>query len=125
MHSFGASDPACISQLPAGHGPARLTVDGSPTSAGVHEPVAECGAPSAVTSTSPDRRLGRPRASPDWQARVMDQPPLRVTMFVGIDASKDRLDVPLRPSGESFAVPRDGDGLERLPAPLSPLGPAL
>lgn len=100
-------------------------MDGSPTAAGVHEPVAECGAPSAVTSTSPDSRLGRPEASPDRQARVMDQPPLRVTMFVGIDVSKDRLDVHLRPAGESFAVPRDGDGLERLAARLSTLGPAL
>ena len=28
--------------------------------------------------------------------------------FVGIDVSKDRLDVHLRPGGESFAVARDG-----------------
>ena len=32
-------------------------------------------------------------------------------MFVGIDVSKDRLAVHLRPSGESFAVARDGAGL--------------
>jgi transposase len=35
-------------------------------------------------------------------------------MFVGIDVSKDRLDVHLRPDGESFAVSRDGEGLARL-----------
>jgi len=38
--------------------------------------------------------------------------------FVGIDVSKDRLDVHVRPSGRSFAVPRDGQGLERLLADL-------
>lgn len=34
--------------------------------------------------------------------------------FVGIDVSKDRLDVHLRPSGEAFAVARDGKGLDDL-----------
>jgi transposase len=38
--------------------------------------------------------------------------------FVGIDVSKDRLDVHLRPSGEAFAVARDGKGLEELIARL-------
>jgi transposase len=35
-------------------------------------------------------------------------------MYVGIDVSKDRLDVHLRPSGGAFAVPRDSDGLAEL-----------
>jgi transposase len=35
-------------------------------------------------------------------------------MFVGIDVSKDRLDVHIHPVGESFAVPRNEDGLEQL-----------
>jgi transposase len=35
-------------------------------------------------------------------------------MFVGIDVSKDRLDVHVRPDGEAFAVSRDGKGLEHL-----------
>jgi transposase len=35
-------------------------------------------------------------------------------MFVGIDVSKDRLDIHLCPSGEAFAVPRDGKGLAEL-----------
>ena len=35
-------------------------------------------------------------------------------MFVGIDVAKSRLDVHLRPSGEAFAVPRDGEGLAAL-----------
>ena len=42
-------------------------------------------------------------------------------MFVGIDVSKDRLAVHLRPSGESFAVPRDGAGLEQLSGRLTGL----
>jgi transposase len=45
--------------------------------------------------------------------------------FVGIDVAKDRLDVHLRPSGASFAVARDGAGLDRLVARLAALGPEL
>jgi len=46
-------------------------------------------------------------------------------MFVGIDVSKDRLDVHVRPSGEVFGVARDGEGLEELVARLRPLAPTL
>ena len=46
-------------------------------------------------------------------------------MFVGIDVSKDRLDVHIRPKGESFAVSRDGKGLEELVARLSALAPRV
>jgi len=42
---------------------------------------------------------------------------------VGIDVSKDRLDVAVRPSGEVFAVERNGAGLERLVARLQELSP--
>ncbi len=35
-------------------------------------------------------------------------------MFVGIDVSKDRLDVHIHPSGERFEVPRTEDGAEQL-----------
>ena len=45
--------------------------------------------------------------------------------FAGIDVSKGRLDVHLRPSGRSLAVPRDGPGLERLVAELRAIAPAL
>ena len=34
--------------------------------------------------------------------------------YVGIDVSKDRLDVHVRPGGQAFAVSRDGKGLEEL-----------
>jgi transposase len=46
-------------------------------------------------------------------------------IFVGIDVSKDRLDVHVRPSGEAFAVARDGKGLEELVERLRVLSPAL
>jgi transposase len=45
--------------------------------------------------------------------------------FVGIDVSKDRLDVHLRPSGEAFAVARDGEGLTSLVERLSGLAVEL
>jgi transposase len=35
-------------------------------------------------------------------------------IYVGIDVSKDRLDVAVRPSGESFAVGRHGAGIDEL-----------
>jgi transposase len=54
----------------------------------------------------------------------MDQPPPGPA-FAGIDVSKDRLDVHLRPSGQSFAVPRDGPGLEQLLARLREVAPTL
>ena len=45
--------------------------------------------------------------------------------FVGIDVAKDRLDVHLRPSGESFTVMRDGEGLVQLVDRLHRLAPRL
>ena len=44
-------------------------------------------------------------------------------IVVGIDVSKDRLDVHVHPSGEAFGVARNAEGLERLNARLAPLGP--
>lgn len=46
-------------------------------------------------------------------------------IFVGIDVSKDRLDVHVRPGGEAFAVSRDGRGLEELINRLTTLAPQL
>jgi transposase len=46
-------------------------------------------------------------------------------MFIGIDVSKARLDVYVRPGGESFAVNRDSEGIEALIARVSALGPSL
>ena len=44
---------------------------------------------------------------------------------VGIDVAKDRLDVHVRPSGEAFAVARDGKGLEELAGRLGGLDASL
>ena len=46
-------------------------------------------------------------------------------MFVGIDVSKDRLDVHVRPSGEAFAVARHGEGLDDLVGRLRALPAVL
>ena len=54
----------------------------------------------------------------------MDEPRY-ASIYVGIDVSKDRLDVHLRPSDEAFAVARDGKGLENLVERLRPLDVSL
>lgn len=54
----------------------------------------------------------------------MEQPPSSPT-YVGIDVSKDRLDVHMRPSGQIFAVARDSKGLDQLASKLCALAPAL
>ena len=46
-------------------------------------------------------------------------------MFVGIDVSKDRFDVHLRPLGQAFAVSRDGPDIAQLVERLGPISPAL
>ena len=46
-------------------------------------------------------------------------------MFVGIDISKDQLDVRLRPGGEAFGVPRDAKGLAALVEQLQGMRIAL
>jgi transposase len=45
--------------------------------------------------------------------------------YVGIDVSKDRLDVHILPQGEAFAVERNGKGLALLVERLRPLLPSL
>ncbi len=44
---------------------------------------------------------------------------------VGIDVSKDHLDVSIRPGGKSFRVARDSSGLDQLVEQLQPLQPVL
>ena len=46
-------------------------------------------------------------------------------VFIGIDVAKDRLDVHVRPSGEAFAVARDGEGLASLVDRLRTVAPRL
>jgi transposase len=47
------------------------------------------------------------------------------SVYVGIDVSKDRLDVALLPTGESLAVARDSAGLEDLITRMRRLSPVL
>jgi transposase len=63
--------------------------------------------------------LGR-KASPLAQGGV-----LMDAIFVGIDVSKDQLDVHVRPSDQAFAVARDGKGLEVLVDRLRAMAPQL
>jgi transposase len=46
-------------------------------------------------------------------------------LFVGIDVSKDRLDVHIQPTGEAFAVARDDKGLAELAERLTAMAPRL
>jgi transposase len=115
--------PPCILPLPAKTKPARLSVDGSPQPPGVIEPVKKQGASSTGSAENPNSRLGR-IASPCLQGRVMEQPAISPS-FVGIDVSKERLDVHVCPSGQVFAVARDAKGLEQLSIDLQGLAPAL
>jgi transposase len=46
------------------------------------------------------------------------------TIVVGIDVSKDKLDIAVRPSGDAFATSRDAAGLDAVIARLVPLSPA-
>src|SRR5271155_1046501 len=79
----------------------------------------ELGAPLVVPS-NPNSRLGRRARSPIRQGRVaMDM------ITVGIDVSKDRLDVAVCPSGEAFVVERDAAGLERLAPRLRQIAPQI
>jgi Transposase/3-demethylubiquinone-9 3-methyltransferase len=98
-------------------------VDGSPPSPWVSEPVPKPGAPSTGSKWNPNSRLGRD-ASPYSQGRVMEQSSIMPT-FVGIDVSKNRLDVHVRPLGQSFSVARDGEGLAQLCDRLRELAPKL
>jgi transposase len=47
------------------------------------------------------------------------------SVIVGIDVSKDRLDIALRPSGEAFTVTRNAAGLEELVLRLKAVAPHL
>jgi transposase len=118
-----ALSPPCILPLPPAKRSASLPVDGSPQPPGVNEPEKKQGAPSIGSRRNPNSRLGR-QSSPHLQGRVMEHHSTTPS-FVGIDVSKDRLDVHVRPSAQSFAAQRDGAGLEQLVGELRQLAPAL
>jgi transposase len=99
--------------------------DGRPAHLWDTKPVEKHGISSAVSS-NPNSRQGRSTRSPlrqGWDkmaAVAKDQ-----KMFVGIDVSKDRLDVHIHPSGELFAVERDEAGLSQLVTRLQQLNLAV
>ena len=79
--------------------------------------VGEHGSPSAVQSTrTVARAASRARICKDG---IMD------STFVGIDVSKERLDVHIRPSEEAFIVTRDDKGLASLVKRLQSAPPQL
>src|SRR5512134_3471741 len=81
-----------------------------------HDPVGEHGAPLAVPMTRTVAWAGcRARIGKDG---IMDR-----SVFVGIDVSKERLDVHLRPTGERFVVARDDEALAGLVERLRPRAP--
>src|SRR5215831_2968609 len=93
--------------------------DGRPSHPRAVEPVPQHGAPS-VLPLSPNSRRGRKSRSPIRQGRVNME-----KVIVGIDVSKDRLDVAVRPSSEVFSVERNAAGLEGLAARLGALSPHI
>src|ERR1700752_1560651 len=112
-------DPHPCNSKSAGRGRVPGAVaDGRPAHPRALKPDPQHGPLSAVPS-NPNSREGR-QASPIAQGGgKMD------AIYVGVDVSKDRLDVHVRPSGEAFVVSRDGKGLEELVERLGELLPAL
>src|SRR6478735_4447531 len=90
---------------------------GRPCPPRASSPQWELGSPPVVPSTS-NSRLGR--KSPVAQGRGSME-----MKAVGIDVSKDRLDVHVWPDGIAFAVARAGKGLAELIERLLPLTPDL
>src|SRR6266536_5962793 len=50
---------------------------------------------------------------------------MTASSVVGVDVAKDRLDVAVRPSGETWSAANDDAGITALVTRLRPLGPAL
>src|SRR5712671_7968466 len=70
---------------------------------------------------NPNSRLG---TSPHRGGWVMDVE-TTADRFVGIDVSKARVDVHVRPDGTAFGCATDPEGLSALVARLKPLSPCL
>ena len=95
---------------------AVAAADGSPLAPGVQEPVREHGAPS-VHPKIPNSRLGRV-ASPHLEGREMD-------LFIEIDASKDWLEICVRPGARPSPSPATTrSGASRRELARAPSGPS-
>src|SRR5262245_3681472 len=92
-------------------------VGGSPWSPWAAKGGRQHGAPPTVRTVNPHSRSGL--RSPHLQGRVMDH------LFVGLDVAKDRLDLHVRPGGETFSVSHDEPGLMALVDRLRSLTPTL
>src|ERR1700747_3877533 len=111
-----ATVPPCKSKVRSSGIVDGAVTDGSPQTPRSLQTVGVTGAPS-VSPSNPNSRLGRKVRSPIRQGRVaMD------IIAVGIDVSKDRLDVAVDPDGEAFVVERNGTGLAQLGARLKHVG---
>src|SRR5215207_10168181 len=116
--SAGDGVTPCKSRIAGSAILAGAVAGAGPKAPGVIEPVGERGSASVVPS-NPNSRRGRKR-SPLRQGRDrMD------AIVIGIDVSKDKLDVHVLPAEEAFAVARNGAGIEELAARLAALAPAV
>ncbi len=109
LRMFGVTRPGYQGRVEAG---------GSPQGARLTKAEHKRGAPPALSS-QPERSPGL--VSPHQRSRVVDKAPT----FVGVDVSKDRLDVHLRPSGEHFTASHDEAGVAALVERLAALAPTL
>src|SRR5687768_18515209 len=108
---------SCILPSPSVVGTARGKVGRSPSTSGSSKTVTELGALPTGSTSNPYSRLGR--QSPHSQGRVMNQ------LFVGIDISKDRLDVHIQPTEERFSLPHDEGGVAEVVKRLQGVAPQL
>src|SRR6185295_13420930 len=97
---------------------ADAVADGRPSHPRAMKPAPQRGTPSAVPS-NPNSRLGRLRSPIAQGWDQMD------TTVVGIDVSKDQLDVAARPTGTILRYSRDGAGIEALVGELTSMAPQL
>src|SRR5438094_844894 len=74
---------------------------------------------------SPNSCLGHPEPASSKAGRGGDPMRASAAFFVGIDVSKQQLDIAVRPSGESWTVAHEEAGLSALVARLRGLAPTL
>src|SRR6204780_3721377 len=115
IHRFPTRPRPCNSLSASSGIVGGADAEGTPARPWAFEPAPQPGRPSVCPSTS-NSRLGR--KSPVAQGRGK----MEMT-YVGVDVSKDRLDVHVLPEGAAFAVVRDGKGLAELVERMGTLGP--
>src|SRR5689334_23836529 len=121
MLRFSAPHPnPCNSHICDSHRLQVAVTGRRPTDPGSLKAVGELESPPVGIPSNPNSRRGRKARSPIRQGRVVME-----SIIVGIDVSKDRLDVVVRPSGEAFVVERNAAGLDLLVGRLRELSPHL